>query len=378
MIYKGRELDVLSLWSEFVTLPNVGSSVPTFLPKVTCPNPDHDTRKQHFQINTLKPMVHCFGRCGISGSYEHAVSVLLGFYAKYGVTLDEALEVKDTPFKRNESAKLTQNRLKCAKAHKDARRFILKGHTRVATKSDVASAYAGRGIRKTVSTEDPVAMDERDLMSGKYQYLSKEARAYLDFRGIEPESRGRWRIGWSEEEERIIIPAYDHRGVFRFLIKRAIHTGGSLKYLYTPGAIKSSILFGAHMLDMDRVHSDGLVLVEGSIDTVYQHQIGGSNTVGTLGSGLSMAQVKLIAKMNPRRVYLFFDKDSAGMDNIADARAKLRKVPVFVVRYPKHRNDPGEGWTREEVERQLRRALPIHEFYRKARNLGGTRRKVTI
>jgi hypothetical protein len=77
VIYRGRDLDVLSLWSQYVTLPpRIKHPLPTFLDLVECPNPDHHTKKHHFQINAARPLVHCFANCGISGSYEHAISTI--------------------------------------------------------------------------------------------------------------------------------------------------------------------------------------------------------------------------------------------------------------------------------------------------------------
>lgn len=346
MIFQGRELDVLSLWGELCDMPNsIPEPLPMFLDKTICPNPEHDTHKRHFQINTAKPFVHCFARCGISGSYEHAVATIMGLRKD-----DGELDLKA------------------------ARRHIMR-HTRTSLGKKIVSAYTGRGTRKTFSPDDPVARDERALKGGAFQFLPKEARAYLDARGIDTSTRGKWELGWHEAEERLVIPAYDERGNFRFLIKRQVKGGGSLKYLYTEGAIKTSILFGACYLDENAVASDGLVLVEGSIDTIRLHQIGVRNAVGILGSGLSKKQVRLIDKFNPRRVFLFFDKDSAGVDNIRDAKTKLTRLPLFVVRFPKHRSDPAE-MTREEVERALKRAIPVHEFFSKSRN--ATRHKEVL
>jgi hypothetical protein len=78
MIYHGRHIDVLSLWSEYLDLPDLDHPLPSYLPKVVCPNPRHDTFKRHFQVNTRKPLVHCFAHCGISGSYEHAIETITG------------------------------------------------------------------------------------------------------------------------------------------------------------------------------------------------------------------------------------------------------------------------------------------------------------
>lgn len=376
MIFHGRELDVLSLWGELVTLPNnIGHPLPTFLPKVKCPNPAHDTHKFHFQVNTRKPFVHCFAQCGISGSYEHALCIVLGLYDKHRVTEKDIELAKDWHPRASTEAQLAYGKI--ANARKEARRYMLRGHTRVVLKGELASAYAGRGIRKAFNEDDPVAKDERALSNGEFQFLPKSVRNYLDARGIDASSRGKWQLGWSEDEERLVIPAYDERGQFRFLIKRTLTSGGSLKYLYTQGAIKTSILFGSCFIDHDVVESDGLVLVEGSLDVIRLHQLGIITAVAILGTGLSQKQIRLIDKFNPRRVYLFFDKDSAGADNIADAKRKLTKLPLFVCRFPRHRDDPAE-MTREEVERSLKRAMPISEFYRMARNKSKLTRKVFV
>ena len=338
MMYRGRNLDVLSLWNELgVDVPDVPSdSLPNFLDLVQCPNPAHDTFKRHFQINARQPYVHCFARCGISGSYERAVAMILGLTTAKGNPDEKA-----------------------------ARRVILR-HTRVALGGTV-SAYEGRGTRKSFDSESAVALDEKHLNAGDYQYLPKHARAYLDGRGIDAASRGKWQLGFDDEARRIVIPAYDERGAFRFIIRRQIEGGGSFKYLYTKGVLKTSILFGANYLDMQAVHSDGLILVEGSLDVVRMHQLGFRNTAGILGSGISKKQVRLICQLEPRRIYAFFDKDVAGVGNIEATRDRLTKYPIFVMRYPTHRSDPAE-MTGEEVKRSVERALPIAQFYRRVRN----------
>jgi DNA primase len=122
------------------------------------------------------------------------------------------------------------------------------------------------------------------------------------------------------------------------------------------------------MLDRELVQEEGLILVEGSLDTIKMHQMGFRNTVGILGTGLSGKQVRIIYDIDPPRIYDFFDKDSAGADNVQASRERVTKIPIFVMLYPKHRSDPAE-MTRMEVERAIERALPIGEFFRRARKV---------
>src|ERR1044072_8000706 len=78
MKFRGREIDPIRLWSEYVEFPQ-NMKVDTndeFLPLVVCPNPDHHTTKRHFQINVKRDLVHCFANCGISGTYERAISII--------------------------------------------------------------------------------------------------------------------------------------------------------------------------------------------------------------------------------------------------------------------------------------------------------------
>lgn len=338
MIYHGRHIDVLALWGEYIDLPNgITEPLPTYLPKVQCPNPTHNTTKHHFQVNTKKALVHCFADCGISGTYEHAIAVITGG------------------------------------TDKDAKRAILR-HSRAALKGEV-SAYANLGTRKTITAEDDIVADQRKLDGGAFQWLPAIARGYLDRRGIDGPSIGKWQIGWDEDQERLVIPALDQRGTFRFLIRRRIDGVDYQKYLYTSGATKSSLLFGACYLDAQTVRSRGLVLNEGPFDPIRLHQIGLPIAVAILGTVISHRQARLIDKIGPKRCYLFFDKDGAGVDNIRACQERVRKVPLFVCRYPAHRSDPAEV-TREEAERILDRALPINEFWRKARIV--TRRKETV
>lgn len=335
MIYHGRHIDVLSLWGEYIDIPaSVDHPLPSYLPKMVCPNPKHDTFKHHFQVNTRKPLVHCFARCGISGSYEHALQTITG--------CDE----------------------------KEAKRLILK-HSRTATSGDLKSLGTS-GVRKTVTHEDAVARDERALDGGSFTYLPREARNWLDSKGITAPSRGKWQLGWDEEAERIVIPAFDDRRTFRFLIRRRIDGIERQKYLYTDGAIKTSVLFGVCYAERESLESHGIVLCEGPLDVVRLHQVGIRNAAAILGTGISARQVKLIDKLSPKRVYLFFDRDSAGIDNILDCHAKLRKLPLLVCRYRSGKSDPGET-TKEEAEQAIERALPISMFIRKARNAGLTR-----
>jgi DNA primase len=322
MIWNGRELAFRQLWEELgVSIPESDSG--TFSSLLYCPHPEHaNSRTPAFQANLVKPFCNCFGAdcfgsSGKPGTIEYAVQAIRG--------CDE----------------------------KEARRFIMR-FTRV--------ALGGRQIvsdglrrRKSVESLTELRNDLERFQRGDYTYLPKQARAYLEQRGVDQQMRGSWQVGFDEEAERLVIPAFDERGNLRFLIRRAID-GRQPKYLYSPGSVKSDVLFGLlHLPKTQRM----LVLVEGSLDVIHLG-LGGIHAVGTLGSGLSEKQVKLVRERDPERVYLFFDRDAAGVQNVLDASEKLDRLPVFVCRYSAG-DDPAE-LTAAQARRSIERAIPRHEF----------------
>src|SRR3954467_14830065 len=106
MNFRGRHIDPVAFWDRYVVFPS-GVKVEkndAYLPKVQCPNPDHDTTKRHFQVNARDPYVHCFADCGISGSWEHAICILEGLYEKFKVDVEAVKVAWDKrPFDRSAS-----------------------------------------------------------------------------------------------------------------------------------------------------------------------------------------------------------------------------------------------------------------------------------
>jgi DNA primase len=129
---------------------------------------------------------------------------------------------------------------------------------------------------------------------------------------------------------------------------------------------KNSLLFGSLHTDPRLIRSTGLILVEGSIDTIGLFQHGWRNVVGTLGTGISEIQCNIVSRLRPRRIYTFFDRDSAGVHGIEIVQRRLGKYPIFVTRYPAGRYDPAE-LSRKEVERAISRAIPLSHFMARQR-----------
>lgn len=332
MNFHGRQIDPIALWTNFTDIPENRRNESPFIPGLWCPNPEHHNSRMPgpFQINVTQPTVHCFSECGISGSYEHAVAMIKGL-------------TNERTGRPNQYA---------------ARKIILRlcaGHA-------VQQPGRRRSVRGKRKSAANVIVPDLAFSS----FVPPVGLEYLEARGISGGSIASWGLGWEEDEKRIVIPAHDERDVLRFLIKRAVRPQDKPKYLYSTGSEKTSLLFGACKLDRELVRSKGMVIVEGSVDTIMQHQNGLTNTVGQLGSKLSERQRDIIARYRPRRIYLLYDKNAAGARAISHAARLLRAYPIFVCLYPKGKDDPAE-LSRKEAHKVIDNAVTMMEFARRVR-----------
>lgn len=304
----------MAVWGDYVSFPPnmTVREDDEFLPLVVCPNPDHHTEKRHFQINVDKPLVHCFANCGISGTYEHAISMIEGI------------------------------------TKRESRKRILK-HSRI---GKVKKRKRSSGSTQAIS---PAALSYE-------RYVPPFGMEYLMGRGISGESISRWEIGWDSNERRIVIPVKDSRNRTRLLIRRAVREKDHPKYLYTEGVTdRNHLLFGTCEIDLGMIRSEGVILVEGSFDCIVMHQHGFRNTVATMGSHLSEIQAQQIMNMRPKRVVTMFDADGSGISATMSVLKLIQKTPIRIVRYPKGHTDPAM-LSKEQAERAIRRAISSTDF----------------
>jgi DNA primase len=336
MRFGRSEIDPLRLWDHWVEIPPGSERETRYLDLTYCPNPTHDNfRSPAFQINVAEPLVHCFSYCGISGTYQHAICVIEGLYEKFKV--EEATTKRETRRRKD-------------RAIREARRMILR------------TARTGSGSYRVSKKQREKPHRPVKFVDLDYEMLLPPvALEYLERREISDSSISKWQLGWDPEEKRLVIPALDSKGKTRFLIKRAVLASQQPKYLYSEGFSKTSLLFGAGQIDPGMLNSEGLIIVEGSIDAIRLHQHGLRNTVAILGTGISEQQCREVAKLRPKKIFLFFDRDLSGVKNVEIASKALKQYPLFIVKFPKGRLDPAE-LTRQEAQRQIDRAMSVYEF----------------
>lgn len=145
---------------------------------------------------------------------------------------------------------------------------------------------------------------------------------YLKRRGITPATATYWGLRYDYATDRIAIPIRWPDGSLAGVQGRAIKNQKP-KYLFLERCNKSHLLYG---LDKCREFNEAIV-VEGSMAVMLLTQNGVKNVVATLGSSVSAEQVALLNNFN--RVYLFLDRDPAGLDGIK-ALTKQLESRVFV------------------------------------------------
>ena len=351
--------NIVHLISEYVPLKKYGANY-----KGLCPF--HSENTPSFTVSEVKQIFHCFG-CNAGGN-------IFTFLMKF-----EHLSFPEAALK------------------------LAKKHGIDLPKRDVSPAQkklAGEKEQLFTINEHAAAYYSTCLQSR----AGERARNYLETRNISAESAGEYRIGYA-------LPSWN--GLLTFLKKR----GASLELARTLGLIKHSknslydcfrdriifpiinynqrvIGFGSRTLGTDSAKyinssdsliykksnslyglnlalpsirkEDSVILVEGNFDLISLHQYGIKNVVATLGTALTIGQIKLLKRFT-RNVTIAFDTDEAGI------KATIKSLALFLENEISPRIltlprgvDPDEFIHREKetaFRQKLEQAPPLIEFY---------------
>jgi DNA primase len=297
--------DIVDVIGEFVPLKKAGREF-----KANCPF--HEERTPSFYVVPEKGFYNCFG-CGESGDVFSFLMKKAGMEfvdAVRHVAARSGIEIREVTRDHEED---------------DLLRPLFE-----------ANALAERWFRDQLA--DPI--------------VGKAARDYLDRRGVDPETRERFGLGWAPDDWRGLRDAAAQHGVgdetllevgllttsekskepydrFRGRVVFPIHAlggrvvgfGGRIlgdgqpKYLNSPETPlyhKGRTLYG---LDRSRHairRADAVLVVEGYMDLVSLAAAGFDHVVAPLGTALTEEQARLL-KRYTSRVLILFDSDAAGL-----------------------------------------------------------------
>ena len=350
--------DIVDVISEYTGLKKAGNSY-----KCCCPF--HNEKTPSFTVSKEKQMYHCFG-CGAGGNvytfvmkYENfTFQEAIQFLAKRaGITLPEK---ELTPAEKAKIGKkqaiLEANKMAAAYFH-----YLL---TKTERGSNAYKYYRERGY--TDETIMKFGLGYADIYSDDlYKFLKSKgfSEEVLRDAGLVEidERRGVHDVFWN----RVIVPIADINDKIIAFGGRVLGDGLP-KYVNTKETdvfSKSRNLFAMNIARKSRRR--GVILCEGYMDVIAQHQAGFDNAIASLGTAFTEAQAGLI-KRYTGEVYLAYDNDEAGRKALMRAIEILRNHDMIqrVISLAPYK-DPDEfikNMGKEAYEERIRDAIPGRIF----------------
>jgi DNA primase len=283
--------------------------------------PFHNEKTPSFSVNAERGFFHCFG-CGAGGtvfnfvmrteglSFPEAIESLA---RRYGVTLPER-GAETGPGAGERDAALRANQI--------AADFFV--HVLWKTPD-------GAAAREYLSARGVAAETARTFMLGFAPERPANLAGALDRRGL---LAAAVRLGLVKQDSagtrdmfrgRLMFPIRDGQG-------RVLAFGGRVldqrlpKYINSPESplySKSRNVYGLYEARAAIASADRAIVVEGYLDAIAVWQAGFKETVASLGTALTVDQLRLVGRQT-RNVLACFDGDAAGR------KASLRALEIFL------------------------------------------------
>ena len=301
--------------------------------------PFHDERTPSFSVDPLKKVYYCFG-CQRGGDHIKFVRETenLDFAAavetlaeRYGVRLEYEQSSPEEERRRAQRGRLLR-------LLDDAAGFYARYLWESAEAEPAREYLAGRGIAEETARDfrlgfAPSAWDRVCAAALAKGFTAAElSQAGLSGRGRRgPVDRFR---------ARLMFPLADVRGRVRGFGARQMPGGEPPKYLNsTEGPLfrKAEMVYGLDRARAAIASAGRAIVVEGYTDVLALHQAGFDNTVASMGTALTDAQVTELRRVCSA-VSLAFDADAAGEEASLRgmAIAEGKGLAVQVVALPPH------------------------------------------
>ncbi|MGB9403276.1 MAG: DNA primase [Candidatus Acidiferrales bacterium] len=301
-----QQADIVRVVGEYVRLKKSGQNFTGLCPF-------HSEKTPSFAVHPTKQIYHCFG-CGVGGDVFKFVMEMekCAFPEAIRIVAEKCSIPIPKPRERSpEERRENQQRSALVEMHREA------------------AAFFARQLNDTPE--------------------GKAAGAYLEDRGLDPESMKRFGIGYAPSGGDILyrflkqkypdkllepsgIVSRDHSGRFYDKFRRrimfpisnesgkVIAFGGRAlgddmpKYMNSPETpiySKSNVLYHLDHAKEAIRKNDFVILVEGYMDTIAVARAGFNNVVASCGTSLAEPQVKLLNRFT-RNVVVNYDPDTAG------------------------------------------------------------------
>ncbi len=340
-------LDIVELVGNYVPLKKAGRSY-----KALCPF--HSEKTPSFFVFPDSQNWRCFGACGEGGDIFSFVMKIEGWdfpeALRYlaemaGVEVRpqtpqqvEAREVEDRLRQLLAEAALFFNgQLLNAPEAAYARAYVEERGLDAETVREFEVGYAPPGWDTTMSYLLDLGYEQEDLVEAGLLVVKDDGGVYDRFR------------------DRLVIPIRDLRGNVVGFGARALAEDDVPKYLNSPQSAlfdKSRLLFGLSHARRTIRESETAVIVEGYMDVMQAHQAGFTDVVAQMGTALTEAQLRLLARYASRLV-LALDADTAGQM----ATDRGREVIERVSKAAAEQAAEDGAWDFDAAEREYRARL---------------------
>jgi DNA primase len=308
-------VNIADVISGYIPLKRAGRNF-----KANCPF--HHEKTPSFMVSPDKQIFHCFG-CGAGGN-------VFGFLMKYErLEFPEAVQLladkvgiqiprsSATPDERSQTSKIHS-------ANDAAANFyhytLLKMEH-----GKAASDY----LKKRGVTEECIKRLKLGYAPAEWDsFFSHAKRKGMDPKTLEkaglavPRSEGGF---YDRFRHRIIFPIHNHKGQVVGFGARVLDETLP-KYINSPETAvynKGSHLYGLNLAAEHIKQKDFVIVVEGYLDFLTPFQAGVGNIVASLGTALTVDQVRLLKRFT-KNITMVFDADSAGES------ASLRGLDIAV------------------------------------------------
>jgi len=308
--------DIVEIISGYIPLKRAGRNF-----RANCPF--HHEKTPSFMVSPDKQIFHCFG-CAAGGNvfafvmkyerieFPEAVELMA---AKAGIQIPKTQAVN--PGARSEAAKIHS-------ANEVATHFYHYTLLKTDPANDAVSYFKKRGIK------------EETIKKLKLGYAPQGWDAFLNFagkKGFDPgflqraglTVTGKDGNSYDRFRHRVIFPIHDNKGKIVGFGARVLDEAFP-KYVnspQTPVYNKGNNLYGLNWTAQHIREKDSVIIVEGYMDFLMPFQAGVDNIVASLGTALTVEQVKLLKRFT-KNIVMVFDPDTAGES------ASLRGLDIAV------------------------------------------------
>ena len=305
--------DIVEIIGNYTALKKAGRNF-----KALCPF--HNEKSPSFVVNPDKQIFHCFG-CGVGGN-------AVGFLMR-----QEHMEFPE------------------------AVRFLANKAGVVIPEDESAAPSPSRQLREEILKINAVsAAFFHDILLTSREEDVKVARDYLKSRGVDLETVKKFQLGFAPNEwdallkylrskgiseeliakagliiaregksgfydrfrHRIIFPIFDVQNRPVAFGARAMQDSDGAKYINspeTPVYTKGQHMFGLQLTKAAVGKLDRIIVVEGYMDMIMPYIHGVENIAASLGTALTVEQIRLLRRYTPN-VVMLFDTDPAGQSAI--------------------------------------------------------------